>query len=69
MIVTKTISFTIDIDTETIAPAGVYAWIYQWLNRLNYEHAIKKVTVDGTTVDTTKTSIENLSLGENKPLN
>lgn len=67
-IVTKVVGFTIEIDTNEIAPAGVYAFIYQMMNRLNYEHTIKSVTVDGITVDTTKNPVEGLVLGENKPL-
>jgi hypothetical protein len=68
MIVTKTIGFTIDIDTDEIAPATPNVFIFQLVNRLNYEHTIKSVTVDGKTIDTTKTPVEELSLGKDKPL-
>lgn len=67
-IVKKTIEFDIDIDTEEIKPVGVYAFIYQFLNRLDYEHDITRVKVDGHEVDTTQTPVEELELGENKSL-
>lgn len=67
-IVKKTVEFDIDIDTDEIAPVGVYAFIYQFLNRLDYEHDITRVKVDGKEVDTTVTPVEELELGDNEPL-
>lgn len=66
--VRKTIQIVIDVDTDVIAPRGVYTWIFQLINRLGYEHDIISLTVDGTTVDTEGTDLDELPLGENKPL-
>ena len=68
-IITKRVGFTVDIDTQAIAPASVNVWIFQLLNRLNYEHEIKSITVDGVTVDITHPDqIAELPLGKDKPL-
>jgi hypothetical protein len=68
--VTKQIGFTIDIDTDAIAPASVEVFIYQMLNRLGYEHEIKSVTVDDVTVEIkNKKELYDLPLGEDLPLN
>lgn len=68
-IVTKKIGFTIEIDEKAIAPASVNVFIYQLVNRLNYEHAITSVTVDDTTVPITKDAlVQDLPLGEDKEL-
>lgn len=68
--VTKQIGFTIDIDEEAIAPASVNVFIYQLLNRLNYEHDIKSITIDDVTVPITNPEqLEAISLGEDLDLN
>jgi hypothetical protein len=67
--ITKTVAFTIDIDEEAIAPASANVFIYQMLNRLNYEHDLKSVTVDGITVDIAHPDqVAELPLGEDRPL-
>lgn len=66
---TKQIGFTIEIDTETIAPADVNVFIYQLLNRLNYEHKITSVTIDEVTVATPKEKdLYELPIGEGQDL-
>lgn len=66
---TKKIGFTIEIDTEAIAPATINVWIYQLLNRLNYEHPIKSITIDKDTVAITQPDqMYELPIGEDKPL-
>lgn len=58
-----------EIDEEQITPASWRVWIYQFLNRINYEHEIKSVTVDDVTVEITDSEgVYNLSLGENEDL-
>lgn len=67
--ITKRIGFTIDIDEDAIAPASVNAFIYQLLNRLNYEHEITSITIDDTTVAITHPDqVSELPLGEGKDL-
>lgn len=67
--VTKNIGFTIEIDEDAIAPASPEVFIFQLINRLNYEHPITSVTVDDVTVDITHPDqVAELSLGEGKSL-
>lgn len=66
---TKRIGFTIDIDEDAIAPASVNVFIYQLLNRLNYEHPITSITIDDVTLEITHPDqVVELPLGEDKDL-
>lgn len=66
---TKKIGFTIDIDTDEIAPASINVWIYQLLNRLGYEHNITSITIDAVTVPiANKQEMYDLPIGEDQDL-
>lgn len=68
-ILTKQVGFTIEIDTESIAPMSANVFIYNLLNKLNYENKVTSITVDGVTVDTTAPdALYNLPLGEDQDL-
>jgi hypothetical protein len=68
-IVTKKIGFTIELDEEAIAPASPDVFVFQLINRLNYEHRITSVTVDNVTVPITKhDEVSKLPLREGKRL-
>ncbi len=65
----KKIGFTIELDEEEIAPANAEVFIFQLINRLNYQHPITSVMVDDVTVPTTKPGdVSKLSLKEGKKL-
>ena len=64
-IVTKQISFTVNIDEDVINPMGANTWIYRLLNSINYEHEITSVSVDDVTVEiTSEMSVQSLPLRE-----
>ena len=68
--VIKKIGFTIEVDTDAIAPASIEVWIYRFLNALGFEHKITSVTVDDVTVPiANKQALYDLPLGEDLPLN
>lgn len=67
--ITKHVGFTIDIDEEAIAPASPNVFIFQFLNRLSYEHGIKSITIDDVTKEITDpTQIKNLPLKQDEDL-
>jgi len=67
--VTKKVGFTIEIDEDTIAPATVNVFIYQLVNRLNYEHKITSITIDEVTKEITDASqIKNMPLKKDEDL-
>ena len=67
--ITKQVGFTIEIDEEAIAPASPNVFIYQILNRLNYEHKITTITIDDVTKEITdSTQIKNLPLKQEEDL-
>lgn len=67
--ITKRVGFTIEIDEEAIAPASPNVFIYQIVNRLNYEHNITSITVDDVTKEITdSTQIKNLPLKQDEDL-
>jgi len=49
----KTVTFTIsvEVDEAEIAPKTIPVWLYQFINRLNYEHPVKSMTHKNTKVD------------------
>lgn len=68
-ILTKQVGFTIEIDEESIAPMSANVFIYNLLNKLNYENKVTSITVGGVTVDTTAPdALYNLPLGEDQDL-
>jgi hypothetical protein len=44
---TVKITLEIELDTDEIAPKPPRVWLYQFLNRLNYEHTIKGIEYGG----------------------
>jgi hypothetical protein len=42
-----TLQLKIRVYEEEIAPLDLQTWLYQFINRLNYEHDVLEVTLDG----------------------
>ena len=57
------VTLEIEIDTDEIAPKTPHVWLYQFINRLNYEYPVKMVEYKGTRRTFTKREdIKNLAL-------
>jgi hypothetical protein len=64
-----TFTMTLDLDLDEIAPMTPHVWLYQLLNRINYEHEVKSVTFKGRTrAFTLRDEIRNLALREREDL-
>ena len=67
--VTKKVGFTIEIDEEAIAPASIEVFLFQLVNRLDYEHKISSVTIDEITVPITdEVCVKDLPIGKGETL-
>ena len=63
------IKLKIKVYEDEIAPMSVPVWIYHLVSRLNYEHDIMEVEVDGVNKKMKNDNdVKNLSLRENKEL-
>ncbi len=55
---------------DEIAPADLNVYLYQLINKINYEHDVLEVGIDGKTATSlTDDLVKNLPLREGKDLN
>ena len=60
---TVKIALEIELDTDEVAPKTPQVWLYQFINRLNYEFPVRAVEYEGKRrVFTSREEVKELAL-------